>query len=85
MVEFVRGSQAPHFLLLTECSMADNIIAENPNKDVLRLCSIRCPHMNEITLEDTLHALRHNEQQIEVPTEIATKARVALERLLAVR
>ena len=85
MVEFVRGSQAPHFLLLTECSMADNIIAENPNKDVLRLCSIRCPHMNEITLEDTLHALRHNEQQIEVPTEIATKARVALERMLAVR
>jgi len=83
MVEFVRDSAAPHFLLLTECSMADNIIAENPDKDVLRLCSIRCPHMNEITLEDTLNALRNNEQQIEVPQDIAVRARVALERMLA--
>lgn len=85
MVEFVRSSHAPHFLLLTECSMADNIIAENPTKDVLRLCSIRCPHMNEITLEDTLRALRDNEQQIEVPRDIAERARVSLERMLTVR
>ncbi len=84
MVEFVKNSNAPHFLLLTECSMADNIIAENPSKDVLRLCSIRCPHMNEITLEDTLRALRDNEQQIDVPTEVAARARVALERMLAI-
>jgi quinolinate synthase len=84
MVDFVKHSDAPHFLLLTECSMADNIIAENPDKDVLRLCSIRCPHMNEITLEDTLHALRYNEQNIEVPEEIAKKARVALERMLSI-
>ncbi len=83
MVEFVRSSTSPHFLLLTECSMADNIIAENPDKDVLRLCSIRCPHMNEITLEDTLNALRNNEQQIDVPADIAARARVALERMLA--
>jgi len=84
MVEFVRNSDAPHFLLLTECSMADNIIAENQDKDVLRLCSIRCPHMNEITLEDTLNALRKTEQVIEVPEETAKRARVALERMLAV-
>jgi len=84
MVEFVKNSDAPHFLLLTECSMADNIIAENPTKDVLRLCSIRFPHMNEITLEDTLNALRNNEQEIHVPEEIASRARVALERMLAV-
>ncbi len=84
MVEFVSKSDAPHFLLLTECSMADNIIAQNPDKDVLRLCSIRCPHMNEITLEDTLHALRHNEQQIDVPADIAKRARVALERMLSI-
>jgi quinolinate synthase len=83
MVDFVKKSSAPHFLLLTECSMADNIIAENPDKDVLRMCSIRCPHMNEITLEDTLNALRNNEQRIEVPEDIAVRARVALERMLA--
>ena len=55
-------SKAPRYLLLTECSMGDNIVAANPDKEMLRLCSVRCPHMNEITLEDTrdslqLHAL----------------------------
>jgi quinolinate synthase len=41
--------------------------------------------MNEITLEDTLNALRNNEQEITVPEDIAARARVALERMLAVR
>jgi len=85
MVTFVRESNAPHFLLLTECSMADNIIAENPDKDVLRLCSVRCPHMNEITLEDTLNSLINNEQLIEVPEDIRVRAHTALKRMLAVK
>jgi quinolinate synthase len=85
MVDFVKRSKAPHFLILTECSMADNIIAENPDKDVLRMCSIRCPHMNEITLEDTLNALRNTEQVIEVPQEVQEGARRSLQRMLEVR
>lgn len=85
MVDFVKHSNAPHFLLLTECSMADNIIAENQDKDVLRLCSIRCPHMNEITLEDTLNCLVKNETVIEVPEDIRLRAKGALDRMLAVR
>lgn len=84
MVEFVKQSSAPAFLLLTECSMGDNIIAENPHKNVLRICSIRCPHMNEITLEDTLEALRHNRYQIEVEEDVSRRARRSLERMLAV-
>ena len=84
MVDFVKHSAAPHFLILTECSMADNIIAENPDKDVLRLCSIRCPHMNEITLEDTLNALINNEQVIEVPEDIRVRAKRSLDAMLAV-
>ena len=85
MVDFVKRSNAPHFLLLTECSMADNIIAENQDRDVLRLCSIRCPHMNEITLEDTLNCLLKNETVIEVPEDIRIRAKTALDRMLAVR
>ena len=85
MVSHVKQSKSPHFLILTECSMGDNIIADNPDKDVLRLCSIRCPHMNEITLEDTLSALRNNQQVIEVPEKIIKLARVSLERMLAIR
>lgn len=84
MVEYVKKSSAPHFLLLTECSMADNIIAENPQKEILRLCSIRCPHMNEITLEDTLAALTHNRYEIDVPKDIRDRARKSLERMLEV-
>jgi quinolinate synthase len=84
MVEFVKSSNAAHYLLLTECAMGDNIIAENPDKDVLRLCSIRCPHMQQITLEGVLHALRHNEQRIEVPEEIRLRARRAVERMLEI-
>lgn len=84
MVDFVRDSGAPHFLILTECSMADNIIADNPGKDILRLCSIRCPHMNEITLEDTLKALEENVTEIFVPSAVAERARGALERMLAI-
>ena len=84
MIEFVQQTSAAHILILTECSMADNIIADNPDKDILRMCSIRCPHMNEITLEDTLRALEEHEQQISVPLEIASRARQALERMLVV-
>ena len=84
MVEYVRMAKATHYLLLTECSMADNIAAENPDKEMVRMCSVRCPHMNEITLEDTLHALTHNEQVIDVPEPIRSQARRSIDRMLAV-
>jgi len=69
-------------LLLTECSMSDNIQAENPDKEMLGLCSVRCPHMNEITLEDTLTCLREDKYQIEIEEEIRVKAKKSLDRML---
>ena len=83
MVRFVRESQAPRYLLLTECSMGDNIAAENHDKEMVRLCSVRCPHMNEITLEQTLASLRENRYVVEVPEEIRVRARRAIDRMLA--
>lgn len=85
MIRYVRESQAPRYLLLTECSMGDNIMAENPQKDMLRMCSVRCPHMNEITLEHTLAALQHTQHVIEVDPTLASRARRALDRMLEVR
>ncbi len=82
MTRFVRESKAKRFLILTECAMGDNIAAENPDKEMLRMCSIRCPHMNEITLEDTLNCLREDIYQIEVPEEIRLKAKRSLDRML---
>jgi quinolinate synthase len=84
MTRYVREVEAPRYLLLTECSMGDNIAAEAPEKDMLRLCSVRCPHMNEITLEQVLTSLRENREQIEVPEDIRVRARRSIERMLAI-
>jgi quinolinate synthase len=84
MIQYVERSKAPRYLLLTECSMGDNIAAANPSKEMLRLCSVRCPHMNEITLEETLAALQHLQYVIEVPEDVRLRAHQALSRMLAV-
>jgi quinolinate synthase len=84
MIKYVATTRAPRYLLLTECSMGDNIAAENPEKEMLRLCSVRCPHMNQITLEDTLHSLRGNQHIIDVPQDISVRARGAVERMLQI-
>ena len=84
MIEYVQQSSAPRYLLLTECAMGDNIAAANPQKEMLGLCSVRCPHMNQITLEDTLASLEHGRYVIDVPEEVRRRAARAVERMLAV-
>jgi quinolinate synthase len=82
MIRYVQKTHAPRYLLLTECSMGDSIMATNPEKNMLRMCSVRCPHMNEITLEDTLEALRQTQYIVDVPEEIRVRAYRAVERML---
>jgi len=84
MVQFVQQTKAPHFLVLTECSMGDNIAAANPEKDMLRLCMVRCPHMNTITMEDTRDALKYNRYVIDVPEDIRKRAYKAVERMIQI-
>ena len=84
MIRRVRETPASHYLLLTECSMGDNIVAENPEKNMIRICSVRCPHMNEITLEQTLSALELSRYRIEVPEPVRKRAARSIERMLAV-
>lgn len=83
MLDYVRNIDAPRYLLLTECSMGDNIAAEMPQREMLRLCSVRCPHMNMITLEGVLAALREDKYEVDVPEPIMTRARQSIERMLA--
>jgi quinolinate synthase len=85
MIEFVGKLEAKRYLLLTECSMGDNIASENPDKEMLRLCSHRCPHMSQITLEDTLLALQHIQYKIEVSDDIIREARTPIDRMLEIR
>ena len=85
MTRYVTEAEADRYLLLTECSMGDNIAAEARDKEMLRLCSVRCPHMNEITLEQVLASLRENRYQIHVPEDVRLRARRSIDRMLETR
>ena len=84
MIRYVEKTNAPRYLMLTECSMGDNVAAANPEKEMLRLCSVRCPHMNQITLEDTLEALQKEQYEIVIDEEIRKRALRSVERMLEI-
>jgi quinolinate synthase len=84
MVKWVKDSNAPQYLLITECAMADNISAMMHDKEILRLCSHRCPHMGEVTLEQTLDALKFNREVITVPEDIRVRAKRSVDRMLEI-
>jgi quinolinate synthase len=84
MIKFVRESNKPHYLVLTECAMGDNIAAANPGKDMLRLCMVRCPHMNTITMENVRDALLYNRYVIDVPEPIRIRAYNAVKRMIEI-
>ena len=84
MIKYVERTSAPRYLLLTECAMGDNVAAANPGKEMLRLCRVRCPHMNEITMEDTLNALKYMRYVIDVPEDIRIRAERAVQRMIAI-
>jgi quinolinate synthase len=84
MINYVETTSAPRYLLLTECAMGENVATANPEKEMLRLCSVRCPHMNQITLEDTLWSLQNKQYVIDVPEPIRLRALQAVERMLTI-
>ncbi len=84
MIRYVENMKSGRYLLLTECTMGDNIASKNPDREMIRLCSVRCPHMNEISLEETLEALKQDRYVIDVPEGIAKKARTSLDRMLKI-
>lgn len=84
MIRYVENTNAPRYLLLTECAMGDNVAAANPDKNMLRMCSVRCPHMNQITMEKTLQSLQTNQIEITVPEDIRVRAVQAVQRMIAI-
>ena len=63
--------------------MADNGALESPDVEIVRPCNL-CPHMKRITLEGIRHSLETMTHQVEIPEEIAVRARRAVERMLEV-
>lgn len=84
LIDYVQRVDAKQYLLLTECSMGDNIAAENPEKDMLRLCSFRCPHMSLITMEDTLAALEQIRYEVKLSDDLIERARTPINRMLSI-
>jgi quinolinate synthase len=83
MINWVRDERPAKVVMVTECSMSDNVAAESPETEFMRPCNL-CPHMKRITMENIRDALRHMQHEVVIDPEIAARARVAVERMLAV-
>ena len=84
MVDFVDQKLPPKVMLITECSMSDNIAVHHPEIEYIRPCRL-CPHMKQITLPKIREALETMQFEVKVDPAIAARARLAVERMLAVR
>jgi quinolinate synthase len=83
MAAYVGREKPRRVVLVTECSMSDNIAAQNPGIEYLRPCNL-CPHMKRITLPKIRTALETMQHEVTIDPAVAARARRAVERMLAV-
>jgi quinolinate synthase len=84
MIAYVANKKPKRVVLMTECSMSDNVAVEYPDVSFVRPCNL-CPHMKRITLPKILHALETMTVEVEVDPVIAARARAAVEAMLKVQ
>src|ERR1700744_3907304 len=83
MIHYVGDKRPKKVVMVTECSMSDNVSVEYPDVEFVRPCNL-CPHMKRITLPKILHSLETMTTEVLVDPAIAVRARAAVERMLAV-
>ena len=83
MIKYVEDNQPKKVMMVTECSMSDNIQVENPNVEFIRPCNL-CPHMKRITLPKILDCLENETGEIIMEKETIEKARVPVEKMIAI-
>jgi quinolinate synthase len=83
MSDYVDSQSPARVVLLTECSMSDNIAARRPDIAFVRPCNL-CPHMKRITLANIRRALERNEHIVTIDSAVAARARRAVERMLKI-
>lgn len=81
MIAYVGKNRPARVVLVTECSMSDNVAAEFRDSEFIRPCNL-CPHMKRITLAGILHSLETMTYEVKIPSEIAANARVAVQRMI---
>jgi len=83
MINYVKVNKPSQVVLVTECSMSDNVAAETPEVNFIRPCNL-CPHMKRITLAKIRDALENDRYEVIVDPQIAERALRPIERMLAI-
>lgn len=81
MIDYVGKERPARVVLVTECSMSDNVAVQHPDIDFVRPCNL-CPHMKQITLPKIRRALETMQHEVTIDPAVATQARRAVERML---
>ncbi|WP_423069508.1 quinolinate synthase NadA [Devosia sp. CN2-171] len=81
MIDYVKSTKPPRVVMVTECSMSDNVASETTGVDFLRGCNI-CPHMKRINLENILWSLHTMTEEVTVAPELMAPARAAVQRMI---
>ena len=80
MIDYVKKNQPKKVMLVTECSMSDNVQSDNPNVEFIKPCNL-CPYMKKITLEKILDCLENEKNEIFIEQKIADAARMSVKRM----
>ena len=80
MIKYVKDNQPEKVMMVTECSMSDNVQVDNPNVKFIRPCNL-CPHMKKITLPKILDCLQNETNEIVMSKKVIEKARKSVERM----
>ena len=80
MIDYVKKNQPKKVMLVTECSMSDNVEADNPNVEFIKPCNL-CPYMKKITLQKILDCLKNETNEIFIEEKIAKAARQSVQRM----
>jgi len=81
MINYVDEFKPNQVVLVTECSMSDNVAVEHPDVEFIRPCNM-CPHMKRISLQNILHSLQTMTHEVEVDADVAARAREAVQRMV---
>ena len=80
MIKYVKDNQPKKVMMVTECSMSDNVQVDNPNVEFIRPCNL-CPHMKKITLPKVLECLENETNEIILDQDTIEKARKSVEKM----
>lgn len=81
MINYVKDNKPKKVVMVTECSMSDNVAAETPDVEFVRPCNL-CPHMKRITLPKILDSLVYLKEEITIDSGVAARARASVERMV---